>query len=280
MVYFENLNKNQIMKKIITQILMYIILLALIVGVVFLIRYAVFIINQTHIKAEFTELEPFADNLPVYFKGFEIGKVTKIEPKDDFTSTLMSITLYPEDIKFPKNIYIQMKRHSDDFTYAEVMLPADPEVKLLANGDIIEGKTNLSFDSILEKHAQGGSLDAIILALGEVMANVNNTVLEAEGLLKDVRRTVKNSEQYITTTTKNISEATGNFSKTTLHINNSVDQGSLDRTMENIENITQNIDCATRTLPETMENVESITGNVNSTMKKRFGGLRLFFGKP
>ena len=192
----------------------------------------------------------------------------------------MSITLYPEDVKFPKNIYIQMKRHSDDFTYAEVMLPADPEVKFLANGDIIEGKTNLSFDSILEKHAQSGSLDAIILSLGDVMANVNNTVLEAEGLLKDVRRTVKNSEKHITTTTKNISEATGNFSKTTFHINNSVDQGTLDRTMENIENITQNIDCATRTLPETMENVEGITGNVNSTMKKRFGGLRLLFGKP
>lgn len=281
------------MKKIVIQILSFILLVLIILGSIAYVKYLVKVSHHTHIKAEFTELTPFSSNMPVYFKGFKIGKVTKIEPKDDFTATQMSITLFPEKIKFPKNVYVKVKNYKQNVMYAEIELPELASEKTLKDGDIIKGKTNMSFESILQKQAESGSIDLIIGTLGEIMVNVNNTVKEAEGLLKDVRVTFKNNENYISLSTRNLSEATGNLTRTSVKISSTMDQDTLDRTLKNIEetssnmkNITRNIDCATRNLSDTMEhvngiseNVNGITNSVNCTMKNRFGGFRLIFGK-
>lgn len=281
------------MKKIVIQILSFILLVLIILGSIAYVKYLIQVSHHTHIKAEFTELAPFSSNMPVYFKGFKIGKVTKIEPKDDFTATQMSITLFPEKIKFPKNVYVKVKNYKQNVMYAEIELPELASEKTLKDGDIIKGKTNMSFESILQKQAESGSIDLIIGTLGEIMVNVNNTVKEAEGLLKDVRVTFKNNENYISLSTRNLSEATGNLTRTSVKISSTVDQATLDRTLKNIEetssnmkNITRNIDCATRNLSDTMEhvngiseNVNGITNSVNCTMKNRFGGFRLIFGK-
>lgn len=281
------------MKKIVIHILSFIILLFIIAGTIFFIKYLIRVSHYTHIKAEFTELTPFSSNMPVYFKGFKIGKVTKIEPKDDFTATQMSITLFPENVTFPKNIYVRVKDYKDNLMYAEIELPELASEKSLKDGDIVKGKTNISFESIVQQNAENGSIDLIIATLGEIMVNVNNTVKEAQGLLKDVRVTFKNNENYISVATRNLSEATGNLSRTSVKISSTIDQKTLDRTMKNLEetsanvkNITRNIDCATRNLSDTMEhvngiseNVDGITNSVNCTMKNRFGVFRLIFGK-
>lgn len=281
------------MKKIVTQVLSFIALIFIIFGSIFMTRYIIQSAKQTHIKAEFTELAPFNVKMPVYFKGFKIGKITKIEPKDDFTSTLMYVTLFPEKIKFPQNITLHIKTYKKNLTYAEIELPDKPDDKILKDGGVIQGRTNMSLDSILEKQAENGSFDLIIVNLGEITTNINNAAKELEGLLKDVRVTFKNNENFITVSTRNLSQATTHLSRTSVNISSTVDQKSLDRTMKNIEetsknmkNITKNIDCATRNLSETMEhvngiseNVDGITNSVNCTMKNRFGGFRLFFGK-
>jgi len=282
------------MKKIIMQILSFIFLMLIGFGILFLIIYAVQNAQQMHIKAEFTELAPFNARMPVYFKGFKIGKVTKIAPKDDFKSTLMYITLFPDEIKFPQNIILQIKTYKRNLAYAEIQLPEKPDDKILKDGAVIEGRTNMSLDSILEKQVENGSFELIIVNLAEITTNINNAAKELEGLLKDVRITFKNNENFITVSTRNLSQATTHLSRTSVNISSTVDQRSLDRTMKNIEetsknmkSITKNIDCATRNLSETMEhvngiteNVDGITNSVNCTMKSRFGGLRLFFGKP
>lgn len=281
------------MKIIIAQIISFILLVLIIFGLVFLIKHLTIDAKQTHIKAEFTELTPFSERMPVYFKGFKIGKITSIEPKDDFTSTLMKVVLFPEEVRFPKNIYLQIKSYNKSSTYAEIMLPDDPSEQKLKDGDIIKGKTNMSFDSILERQAENGSFELIIANIGEITTNINSASRELDGLLKDVRKTFKNSENYITLSTRNLSQASANFSRTSVNISSTVDQKTLDKTMKNIEqttnnvkNITKNIDCATRNLSETMENVQGITKNVdgitnsvNCTLKERFGGFRLIFGK-
>ena len=117
---------------------------------------------------------------------------------------------------------------------------------------------------------------------------VNLSILE-----KAIKLFVKNNESFITLSTRNLSQATGHLTRASVNISSTVDQKTLDKTMKNIEqasknlkNITRNIDCATRNLSQTMknvegisENVDGITNSINCTMKERFGGLRLFFGK-
>lgn len=281
------------MKKLILLILSFILLLFSFVLIFFFIKYISNVVHYTHIKAEFTELAPFSKNMPVYFKGFKIGKVTKILPKDDFTATQMSVTLFPENVKFPKNISLKVKSYKKNMTYAEIELPELASEKTLKDGDTIKGETNMTFESIMQKQAESGSFDLIIGTLGEIMVNLNNTIKETEGLVKDIRVTFKNNENFISVSTRNLSEATGNLTKTSVTLSSTVDQKTLDRTMKNIEetsnnmrNITRNIDCATRNLSDTMENVNGISENVNGitnsvncTMKNRFGGFRLIFGK-
>ncbi len=282
------------MKKLLVQILSFIILILILAGVVWLLIYIDKAAHYTRIKAEFTELEPFPAHMPVFFKGFRIGKITKIEPKDDYTATQMSITLFPRDLNFPKNVYVRVKSYKDDYDYVEIELPELASEQLLKSGDIIKGKSNVTFESLIRKHAESGSLDLIIEGLGEITDSVNKAVQQADGLLADVRATLKSNQNYITLTTKNLSETTGSLYKTSLKIDGSVDQKTLDNTMKNLEQttqnmqqITRNIDCATRNLTDTMnqvneisENINGITNGVNCTMKKRFGGFRLIFGKP
>lgn len=281
------------MKKLLVQIISFLALIALICAILWLGIYLDKAAHYTRIKAEFTELEPFAANMPVFFKGFKIGKVTDIQPKDDYTATQMSITLFPRDLNFPKNIYARVKSYKDDFDYVEIELPELASETLLKDGDLIKGKSSVTFESLIQKQAESGSIDLIIETLGDVMVSINNAVQQADGLLSDARKTLKSNQNYITLTTKNLSEATGSLYKTTVKIDGSVNQQTLDNTMKNLEQttknmqqITRNIDCATRNLTDTMnqvneisENINGITNGVNCTMKKRFGGFRLIFGK-
>lgn len=264
-----------------------------VIGFLFLIKYIIQSAKQTHIKAEFVELTPFSKKMPVYFKGFKIGKVTKIEPKDDFTSSYMYITFFPKKLNLPENILIQLRSYKKNLTYAEVILPETPSVKKLKTGSIVQGKTNSNLNSIIEKQLENGSFDAIFLNIGEITTHASGAMKELNDLLRDLRVIFKNNESYISVSTRNISQATSHLSKTSVNISSSIDQKTLDKTMKNLEvvtgnlkNITKNVDCATRNLSETMENVNGISENVNGitnsincTLKSRFGGLRLIFGK-
>ncbi len=281
------------MKKLLIQIISFLTLLALICGIIWLGIYIDKVAHYTRIKAEFTELEPFEKNMAVFFKGFQIGKVTEIEPNEDFTSTQMSIILYPRNLKFPKNVYIQVKRHKDDYDYAEIELPELASEQALRNGDIIKGKASVSFEKLMQMHAENGNIDIIIESIGDVLNSINSTVQEAGNVLSTTRNILKSNEKYITAATKNLSITTKSLSDTTSKMDNSINQqtledtiNNLEKTTANIQQITKSIDCATRNFTDTMNQVNQITKNVNGitnsmncTMKKRFGGFRLIFGK-
>lgn len=282
------------MKKLVINVLSFLMLAVLIAALIWLAIFLYKETTYTRIEAEFTELEPFSAHMPVYFKGFKIGKVTKIVPVNDYTATRMHIALYPKDLKLPKNIKAQVRTFKDDFDYVEIDLPELASTTLLKNGDVIKGNSSANWESLFRKHAESGSLDIVIDNLGEITESVNKTVIQADGLLQDLRQTIKSNEANIRLTTKNLSNMSQSLSDTTIKVNNSVNQKTLDSTMDNLEqttknleNMTHSIDCATRGLTQTMDNVNSITqdvkeitNGVNCTMKKRFGGFRLIFGKP
>lgn len=281
------------MKNLVINVFAFILIVILILLTIWLGVFAYKELTYTRIQAEFSELEPFENNMPVYFKGFKIGRVTKILPTEDYTATIMQIVLYPKNLKLPQNIKAQVRSAKGNFDYVELDLPELASTTMLKDGDTIKGKSSVTFESLLRKHAESGSLDVIIENLGDITESVNKTVLQAEGLLKDIRHTVKISEKNILTATQNIATMSKDIVETSSKVNHSLSQQTLDKTMNNLEQTTKNIemttqhiDYATRNLQQTMDNVNSITENVdeitngiNCTMKKRFGGLRLLFGK-
>ena len=281
------------MKNLLINILLLLIIITFATGFTWLGIYLYNAAHYTRIQAEFSELEPFAKHMPVYFKGFRIGKVTKVVPTDNFTSTRMHIVLFPKKIVFPKNMKAQVRNFEDDFDYVELVIPEIASETLLKSGDVIKGNTSANWKNLYQKHAESGSFDMIIDNAAEITKSLNNTIIEAQGLLKDLRHTVQVNQNNIQNATGYFSNVSRSLYDTTIKLNNSVDQRTLDSTMnnlekssENLKQLTRSLDCATRNLTDTMDNingitknVEEITNGVNCTMKKRFGGFRLIFGK-
>ena len=45
------------------------------------------LLTYTYLTVEFNEARPVRNKIPVYYKGYRIGKVDKIKPSKDFKST-------------------------------------------------------------------------------------------------------------------------------------------------------------------------------------------------
>ena len=65
------------------------------------------------ITAEFKNLRPFHDRAPIYYNGFKIGKVVKVRPNDDYTSTILTLELHPNKLRLPINIVANLKKEKD-----------------------------------------------------------------------------------------------------------------------------------------------------------------------
>lgn len=269
-------------------------LLIFITGSYFLGSYLYRRAHYTHIIATFDEAEPFSKKINVFYRGFLIGKVAGVEPNSSYTKTNVKITLFPKDIKIPANATVKIKSYRDAYVYIDIVAPQVASTEFLKNGDEVKGETAQNINTFFSKHAEDGTLEILIQSLAEILEGVNNTVSETSSLVKDFRQTFQAASPNLIESSKNISTISGNFSGTTLKINNSVNQQTLDRTMnnleqssKNLEGLTKNIDCATRNLTQTMDKVYCITKDVNeitsgvsNTLQKPFGGARVILGRP
>lgn len=265
--------------------------------------------NMTHkrITAEFTELAPFSRNMPVYYKGFKVGKSVSIKPNKNYTATRIKLVLYPADLVLPANIVARVKKRDKEFDYIEIEYPTSPAIRKLRSGDIIEGKTSIDFKDILQQQADSGALDEVGDKLSDVLDSVKETSDALTGLFEILQETVAQNQKNLETTTSNLAQMSKNINRLTYkvydamtekqlkNISNrlSLTSNHLERTTRNLENITKNINDSTQSLNSTMngintsvQNVSGITCDVrkityglSNTMQKNFSGFRLLFGK-
>lgn len=266
------------------------ILVLVVVGIIFLYLH----FKGIRVTAEFEEAAPFPPNMQVFYKGFKIGRVGKIYPADDYTVTRMEIIISPEDAKIPDNVSVRVKSYKDDFDYVDIVAPELASTEFLKNGSVIKGTTSLNVNEFFMKHIEEGTMDFVIQGAADVMQSLNKTIEQTQGFVSELTKTVEMMRPGLVSTTDRFSVFSENLSGTSLKINNSVDQRKLNNTMNNIEqssynlrSIMQKLDCATEEVPQTMSNINSITedasqitSGVKGTLKKRFGGFRLIFGKP
>lgn len=275
---------------ILTTLLILFFLVIIIPGGYYFYRY----LSYTRIVAEFDDAEPLPPKMSVFYKGFNIGKVTKVQPMDDYTKTEVHLLFFPADLQLPKNVTARVRNYRKKFDYIDIVYPQIPSETMLKSGDRIKGKTSASVEAFLNEQSENGTLDMLIDNVSAFMDTLNTTTKNAGELLKTLNGTVKQNQRNINQTTKNLEMTTKNLRLTTLKINRSVKQElteesieNLNQTTQNIKEITKSIDCATRNLTQTMDNVNSITSNVDTitctvakTLQTRMGGMRLLFGKP
>ncbi len=242
-----------------------------------------------NLVVKFDDLEPFEKQMNVYYKGFKIGKTTKIYPDKDYQNTYLRLKIHPHDIKLPNNITARIKKSTLN-NYISIEYPDSPSLTNIKNYDEIKGKVSKDITTALNDNVDTIVEDATTLVesanvtvqnLGEVFAQVNE-------ILTDIRGDIKLASS-------NLAKTTSNIESMSAKLDNSLDEKGVNNSIKNIEETTKNIQEITKqidktTMPiinstlcetnATVRNVKEITGGIKHTLKKHMGFGRILFGKP
>ena len=288
---FINLYKNK-------TVLTWVSLFVFICSILFMYR----LLNQTRFYVEFDKLRPFHEKAPVYFKGYKIGKVVKIQPDNNYQNTLVTIVLKHNDAQLPINTTAHLKMHKTKWMhrdYIDLIYPENPDSTLLKRGSKIKGKSSIDIHSYLSNISHD-SYEKMEKNAAGILENLNDTTGMLYSIFALINGILSDSEDNIKTTIQNFTQTSKNTSQLFQKIDNSLTEEQLKNTINNIydttayakktlyhlnepasqtKQIVGNID---KTLFNTnclMNNINEVVCGVKHTMKKRFSGLRLLFGR-
>ncbi len=263
-------------------------------------------LTNTYITIQFDELEPFEANMPVYYKGFKIGRTHAIKPSKDFKHTYIQAVITYKDLNLPKNTTaIVKKRNKGEYRkaldYIELEYPDSPSIVFLKTGSVIKGTSSLDWNTLFSQQASDGKLDGLADSVNDLMDNLNTSVEALSMVFITINDILKENRPNLLNASSNLSNTTTNLYEVSAKINNSMTQERLDNTAgdfenssknfdntsKNIEEITENlnqmmpyIDATIVDLNSTMCNINQISCGILQTLKKRMGLLKLLIGKP
>lgn len=268
--------------------------------VIIFLFYLFYILGTTKITIHFKDLEPLKEHLPVYYNGFKLGHTTGIYPSKDYKSTMVDIRIVLKKLKLPANTTAVLRR-KEKKDYIELEYPDAPYIQTLRHKDIIEGHLGANFEHYLQDQAENGGFD-------EIKNNVNNTIISAgdtfnaltqmievmTDMLKDAQPVIQDSINNVNLTSKNLADSS-------FEIKQSLEKGYLDKSLYNIQQTSDNlvlttkntsgftdnlnkqssilVNCLLKNLNTVVTNINQIIIGIGNTLSKKFGGLRLFFGR-
>lgn len=220
------------------------------------------------ITARFKELGPVYKSMPVYYKGFKIGKTRKIEPSENYQFSQVTIILYPKKLLLPENISAKVKKLDSGKDYIELVYPDMPSVELLKSGTIIEGKTAMDIESFMSAQAESGVFASISDNMGSTLKSVEKTSDEVNLFFKDLREIMKENRVNIKTTTKNTAEITTNINSITKKLDKSLSAEKLENSAANLNQTTTNLKESTELILYIAKNIELVTKDLDKSKKK------------
>ena len=251
--------------------------------------------TYTYVTAKFKELRPIHEKLPVYYKGLVVGKAREQRHSDDYNHTLIHLVLYPKNLLLPDNTTVMLKKekhHDKERDFLELVYPKEPSTTMIADGAVLEGKATVDVDTFMANQ-NPDDLESIKQNLAQSSENLNVALEGLAMVFESVNEILKENQKNLYTTTGNLSKATRNLDNVTQKIDKSVQQKRLDNTISNLETLSANLNGTTTSVngviphvDATMCQVQGLATNANAiscgvrkTLRKRFGGLRLLFGK-
>lgn len=263
-------------------------------------------LTNTYITIQFDELEPFEANMPLYYKGFKVGRTRSIEPSKDFKHTLIRAVIDYNDLKLPKNtIAIVKKRNKGEYRkaldYIELEYPDSPSIVFLKTGSVIKGTSSLDWETLFSQQASDGKLDGLADSVTDILDNLNETIETLTMVFTTINDILLENRPNLLKASTNLSNTTTNFYNISDRLSNSLSQDRLNNTTGGFENASQNFDTTSKNIEEitdninqmmpyidativdlnsTMCNINQISCGILQTLKKRMGLLKVLFGKP
>ena len=254
-----------------------------------------------HVVVKFDNLEPFEKQVPVYYKGFKVGKSVKIYPDKNYINTYLKLKLAPADVQLPDNIIARLQK-SNQTNYINLIPPDEASTTKIKEGDVIQGSVSKDINSILNDKLASGTIDSIIDNASNLMESSNTTVQELGAIFSQINDIISDVKGDIKKTTSNLAETSSNLKNISANLNNSLKKdtmensaGNIEQSAKNIKEITDNLNSVTAQIDKTtvpivnsvlcntnctMQNTAEITQGVKTTLKKHFGLGRLIFGRP
>jgi ABC-type transporter Mla subunit MlaD len=264
--------------------------------------------SKNYFIIRFDELGPLTKSMAVYYNGFKIGKIVRIEPDNDFKHTLVKVNILQKNINLPQNTTVRLQSFLNGEIYLEFVYPDSPSFKPLKRGDLIEGKAPYSLEQFMLGQNISGVTDVVsihvIKALNatevanmEMTAFFHNTSKLIDENRKGITASVNNTEamtKSLSQMAENLNQTSQNLNQTSKKLNNALDEKTLKDTTLNIKDTTANISEATKDIDKTIkkiddtvsnakasaESLNSMTSGLNETLGKRFAGMRIIFGTP
>lgn len=276
------------------------------------IGYGIYIYStHTYIRAEFQHLDPFPAKMPVYYKGYKLGSTLKNEISKDFTKTILYIRLKQRGLHLPKNITAEIKNQSGSY-YVEIVCPQKPAKRYIRSGDLIKGKTYSEIEATTKLNqaylvslAQKG--DSLISSATKLTDNADRLVSLVQDVINENRDDIKTSTNNLKVTTQNLAVITTDVKELAQKANTSINKKDIQASTQNLKiitndltRITNNLIPITQNLKDTTSNIlnglpkldnlldkiTSVVSNINeilqglkNTLKQRFSGFRIMFGK-
>ncbi len=272
--------------------------LVILAGIFFLLYQKFAYLN---IVVKFDDLEPLEKQMNVYYKGFKIGKTTKIYPDKNYQNTYLKLKIFPHNINLPENISARIKK-SRNIAYISILYPDNPALSKIKNNVVIKGTLSKDINSILNEKFDDDGIDEIVDDATTLMESANITIQNLGDIFLEIDEIIKESKNDIRSTISSLADSAENLEQISSNLKESLKKeqmaksiGNIEKTTENINEITKNLNKITyqidnTTLPivnsvlcetnSTVKNVDDITSGIKNTLKKRFGLGRIMFGKP
>ncbi len=263
-------------------------------------------LTNIYITIQFDELAPFETNMPVYYKGFRVGRTRSIKPDKDFKHTFIKVVIDYKQLRLPKNTTAVVKKinkggNDGRFDYIELIYPDAPSIYYIKTGSCLKGRTSLDWNTLLSQQADKGNLDDISDGIGNLLDSLKNTSDSLNSIFLTVNEILNENKSNFVNATANLSQTTNNLREVSVKINNSISQDGINNATSGLEASSTNIGEATKQLKEvseninqmmpyidativdvntTMCNVTKISQGVLETLQKRMGLMRLLMGQP
>lgn len=284
------------------------VLILLIIALVFvIINY----FNHTYIKAEFNDMDPLPDKMGVYYKGYKLGSTSKVKISKDFKTTYLFITLNQRGLELPKNITVSIKQYDkdeEDSKYVDINYPTAPMLSYIKTGDTIKGlpQNGINLDGISETNQQ--HLDNLSAKGESFLASAKETSDSLTSLFDMIYSILDENKENIQESTTSFKNSMKNLENLTTKINNGITEDMIKNSTHNIETTTLNLANSTNEfvsmsgnfnksssefkvlvpkLSKLIDTIQLVICNTNeiilgikNTLKQRFGGARIIFGKP
>lgn len=270
--------------------------------IIALVAVAIFIYqSNNYVIIRFDELGFVAKNMNAYYNGFKIGKVINVEPDTDFKHVLAKLRFFRRDINLPQNTTVKVQSFPSGELYLEFVYPESPSLKPITRGTVLEGLARYSMEEFMQGQNISGITDIVSLHVVRTLqaTEIANHEIKmffqnASGMVNENRRGIKKSVNNTEKMTANLAQTAVNLNDLSEKLDNAIDEDALKQTTSNIKTTSDNVVQLTQDLDKTVNNINAtvdeihtaaqhlnaVTSGLNTSLSKKFGGMRVLFGTP